>query len=97
LANAYRLNGDSAAALSTVDQAIKVATERHARVPECLARAVRAKLLLRSATSDETIEGAQEMDRAKALMQETGALLFEAFINADIGHSIARQMGNKAS
>ena len=97
LANAYRLNGDSAAALSTVDQAIKVATERHARVAECLARAVRAKLLLRSATDDETMDGAQEMDRAKALMQETGAVLFKAFINADLGHSIARQISNKAS
>ena len=42
LANAYRLNGDSATALTTVDEAIKVATERHARVPECLARIVRA-------------------------------------------------------
>ena len=97
LANAYRLNGDSAAALSTVDQAIKVATERHARVAECLARAVRAKLLLRSATDDETMDGAQELDRAKALMQETGAVLFKAFINADLGHSIARQISNKAS
>jgi class 3 adenylate cyclase/tetratricopeptide (TPR) repeat protein len=55
LANAYRLNGDSAAALSTVDQAIRVATERHARVPECLARIVRAKLLQRSTTGDEKL------------------------------------------
>ena len=57
LANAYRLNGDSATALTTVDEAIKVATERHARVPECLARIVRAKLLLRSTSSDQKAEG----------------------------------------
>ncbi|MBR1267728.1 AAA family ATPase [Bradyrhizobium sp. AUGA SZCCT0222] len=81
LANAYRLNGDTATALTTVDEAIKVATERHARVPECLARIIRAKLLLRSAKSDEKAEGEQELDRARALTRETGAVLFEAFLN----------------
>ncbi|MGY4424520.1 tetratricopeptide (TPR) repeat protein [Bradyrhizobium sp. JR6.1] len=34
LANAYRLSGESTAALSTAEQAIAVATERHARVAE---------------------------------------------------------------
>jgi tetratricopeptide (TPR) repeat protein len=82
LANAYRLNGDTAIALTTVDEAIRVATERHARVPECLARIVRADLLLLSASSDQKAEGRQELERARALMQETGAMLFEAFINA---------------
>jgi class 3 adenylate cyclase/tetratricopeptide (TPR) repeat protein len=81
LANAYRLNGDHATALATVDEAIRVATERHVRVPECLARIVRAKLLLRSATRNERAEGAQELDRAKALTLATGARLFEAFLN----------------
>jgi hypothetical protein len=38
LANAYRLNGDIVTALSIVGEAIEVATERHARVPECLAQ-----------------------------------------------------------
>ena len=42
LADAYRLNGDTASALETVDEAIEVAIARHARVPECLARIVRA-------------------------------------------------------
>jgi adenylate cyclase len=42
LANAYRLNGDTETAFAIVDEAIQVATERHARVPECLARIVRA-------------------------------------------------------
>jgi class 3 adenylate cyclase/tetratricopeptide (TPR) repeat protein len=98
LANAYRLNGDSAAALSTVDQAIKVAIERHARVSECFARIVRAKLLLQSTIGDEKIDGDQEMDRAKTLMRETGAVVFETFINdAGFEHSNARQIPNKAS
>jgi class 3 adenylate cyclase/tetratricopeptide (TPR) repeat protein len=98
LANAYRLNGDSATALTTVDEAIKVATERHARVPECLARIVRANLLLRSTTSDQKAEGRLELERARALMRETGAMLFENFINAtNVDHSNTRQISTKAS
>jgi len=98
LANAYRLNGDTATALTTVDEAIKVATERHARVPECLARIVRADLLLRSTTSDQKAEGRQELERARALMRETGAVLFEDFINAtNVDHSNTRQISTKAS
>jgi adenylate cyclase len=82
LANAYRLNGDTATALATVDEAIKIATERHARVPECLARIVRADLLLRSTSNDEKAEGAKELESAKALMRETGAMLLESFFKA---------------
>ena len=98
LANAHRLNGDDATALATVDEAIKVATERHARIPECLARIVRADLLLRSATSDGKAEGRQELERARALMRETGAVLFEKFINdIDVEHSHTGQVSTKAS
>jgi len=98
LANAYRLNGDTATALTTVDEAIRVATERHARVPECLARIVRAKLLLQSTKSDEKAEGELELERAKALMRETGAMLLETFINVtNIEHGSTHQISTKAS
>ena len=98
LANAYRLNGDSATALKTVDEAIRVATERHARVPECLARIVRADLLLRSTGSDQKAEGRQELDRARSLMRETGAKLFEPFIDeTNVERSNTRQISTKAS
>jgi tetratricopeptide (TPR) repeat protein len=98
LANAYRLNGDTATSFTTVDEAIKVATERHARVPECLARIVRADLLLQSANSDQKIEGGQELERARAIMRETGAVLFENFIDAtNVEHSNDRQISTKAS
>jgi adenylate cyclase len=97
LANAYRLNGEGATALATVDEAIKVATERHARVPECLARIVRADLLLRSIDNGQKVDGKQELERAKALMQETGAMLFETFINATtVEQSSIRQISTKA-
>jgi class 3 adenylate cyclase len=98
LANAHRLNGDDSTAFTTVDEAIKVATERHARVPECLARIVRANLLLRSPTSDQTAEGRQELERARALMRETGAVLFENFINETVvEHGHNGQISTKVS
>jgi adenylate cyclase len=98
LANAYRLNGDIATALTTVDEAIEISTGRHARIPECLARIVRADLLLQSSSGDQKAEGMRELERARALMQETGAMLFENFINAtSVGHNTARQISIKAS
>jgi class 3 adenylate cyclase/tetratricopeptide (TPR) repeat protein len=81
LANAYRLNGDSAAALATVNEAIEVATARHARVAECFARIVRSEILSKSMSDDQKAEGVRELSQARALMQETGALLFDALIN----------------
>ncbi|MCA1456706.1 AAA family ATPase [Bradyrhizobium sp. BRP22] len=77
LANAYRMNGDHASALSTVGEAIEIAMQRHARVPECLARIVHADLLLKQ---DQQAEGAKELELAEILMQETGAMLFEPFL-----------------
>jgi class 3 adenylate cyclase/tetratricopeptide (TPR) repeat protein len=98
LANAHRLNGDTATALTTVDEAIRVATERHARVPECLARIVRADLLLRSISNEEKAEGAKELELAKALMRETGAMLFETFIDGtNVAHGSAHLLSTKAS
>ena len=96
LANAYRLNGDDSNALTTVEEAIKVATERHARIPECLARIVRASLLLRSPNSDHKAEGKQELVHARALIRQTGAKLFENFINEiDVDHGAACQISNE--
>ena len=80
LANAYRLNGDIQSAFSTVNEAIDVATKRNARVPECFARMVHAELLIRSG-NDQGIVGVQEFERAQALMRETGANIFKAFIH----------------
>jgi class 3 adenylate cyclase/tetratricopeptide (TPR) repeat protein len=87
LANAYRMNGDNLKASSAVNEAIRIATERHARVPECLARIVRGQLLLRATADDERAEGANELERASSLMRETGAVLFEPFITAEVSDS----------
>jgi class 3 adenylate cyclase/tetratricopeptide (TPR) repeat protein len=95
LANAYRLNGDSAKAFATVKEAIEVATARHARVPECLARIVHADLLRRFGSGDQKAEGGRELERAEALMRETGVRLFETSIHAS--NSGGRQASTKAS
>jgi adenylate cyclase len=97
LANAYRLNGEIEKAFSTVTQAIAVATERHARIPECLARMVHADLLMRSGSSDQQAAGKHELERAHDLMRETGAVIFESFINAASGEpGSASQISNRA-
>jgi class 3 adenylate cyclase/tetratricopeptide (TPR) repeat protein len=80
LADAYRLNGDAATALETVDEAIQVAIARHARVPECLARIVRAEILLGSKTTDQKVAW-KELARAKELMHATGALIYGPIID----------------
>src|SRR5438477_2849692 len=97
LANAYRLTGDTATALTTVDEAIKVATERHARIPECLARIVRADLLLRSTNNDDKTDGAKELALAKALMRDIGVTLFETFINDTSVAERSRIISTRAS
>jgi class 3 adenylate cyclase/tetratricopeptide (TPR) repeat protein len=73
LANAYLLNGDLSAALRTADDAIRVSSERHTRIAECFARVVRAQTLW-MAENDGAAES--EVQRAEALIEETGALLY---------------------
>lgn len=80
LANAYRLNGDIPSALTTVDEAIMVATTRHSRVVECLARIVRAEALLESTIEDRRTEAKGELMRAKALARANGIGIFGQLI-----------------
>jgi hypothetical protein len=95
LANAYRLNGDDSVALTTADEAIRVATERHTRIPEYLARVTRAHLLLRSSGEHRETEAKMDIARSKALMLETGAKLFDRFITElEVNHSNTFQISN---
>lgn len=80
LAYAHLLNGDAATALSAVNEAIEIATERHARVPECFARIVRSNILFKSKTSDQEAEASNELNRARELIEETGAFIYEPLI-----------------
>jgi tetratricopeptide (TPR) repeat protein len=76
LANAYRLNGDIPSALRTADEAIEVATTRHTRVVECLARIVRAEALLESTIEDRKVEAKGELMRAEVLAHANGIAIF---------------------
>src|ERR1700737_1759638 len=55
-------------------------------------------LLMRSGTSEQKVAGRHELERAGALMQETGARIFEAFINVvNVELSNIPQISTKAS
>jgi class 3 adenylate cyclase/tetratricopeptide (TPR) repeat protein len=78
LSNAYRLKGDIANALRAGTEAIEVAARRCSRVPECLARIVRADALW--ASTKDAIQVKAELMQAQALMEETGAIIFKPLI-----------------
>lgn len=84
------MDRDRTRASATAEAAIRVATERHARIPECLARIVRGQLLLGAPGEDEKAEGARELEQTEALMQEAGAILFRRFFAADVSSSSSR-------
>jgi adenylate cyclase len=64
-------------------------------VPECLARIVRADLLLRSPNEHQIADGWQELAQSRLLMQETGAMLFKRFITElDVDSHSARRIPN---
>jgi hypothetical protein len=79
LANALRLNGDIANALRTIDEAIKMAIDRHARIPECFARIAHADLLMRLGEDCQSAADF-ELVRARSLIEETGAAILKLFI-----------------
>jgi adenylate cyclase len=82
LADAHRLHGDTAAAARIAEEAIAVAVTRRTRVPECLARIVRAQILFDARANDQEEAAREELGRAEKLMQETGALIYAPLIRA---------------
>ena len=78
LANAYRLKGDFDAALEAAAEAIHVATARCARLPECLARIVRAEALWAGDNNRMGVE--EELSLAQALIDETGGVIYEPLV-----------------
>jgi predicted ATPase len=80
LSNAYRLNGDLGGAWGAATEALEVARARSARVPACLAHIVRAHVL--SATIEGIDQAADEVSEAQALMEATGAKLYQPLIQA---------------
>jgi len=78
LANAHRLNGDLANARRLAVEAIELALARAARVPQCLARIVHAEVLL---SAGDTEQARLELRKVRALIEETGARLYESLVH----------------
>lgn len=78
LAHAYRLEGNLDAAMRTAQEAIQVAGRRVARIPECLARIVLAEVNL---ARGDVGAASRELPRVRALMEETGARLYQPLLN----------------
>ncbi|RQH12739.1 adenylate/guanylate cyclase domain-containing protein [Bradyrhizobium sp. RP6] len=78
LANVYRLEGDVTTAFRVVNEAISISVERHARVPECLARIVHAALLIQSKEGHEVARN--ELTCAQLLIEKTGAALLKRLV-----------------
>ena len=93
LANAYRLKGDLEAARRTATEAIDVAVTRAARISECLARIVLAEVLLKM---DEPAGAGVELPKARALMEQTGAVLYQPLLR-DLAAKIERGMETTAT
>jgi adenylate cyclase len=86
LANAYRLKGDFASAISASTEAIDIARARCARFAECLAHAVRAEALCRSPGANRDKNVQNDLDQAEALVQETGILILARLVAAARAH-----------
>jgi class 3 adenylate cyclase/tetratricopeptide (TPR) repeat protein len=99
LANAYSMRGEFAAAISAATEAVNIATARHTRVAECLARIVLAKALCASANTSENGEAEQELNRAEALVNEIGVVIFMPHIQAARAKlaGAPEQFGNSAN
>jgi class 3 adenylate cyclase/tetratricopeptide (TPR) repeat protein len=82
LANAYRLKGEFSSAISAATAAIRIATVRHTRFAECLARIVRAEALYASGGTCEGTDAKQELNRTEALVKETGIIILAPLIRA---------------
>jgi tetratricopeptide (TPR) repeat protein len=82
LANAYRLKGDFASALSCAAEAINIATLRHIRVAHCLGHIARAEALLASPIGSEVVEAHLELSGADKLIQDTGLLILAPLVQA---------------
>jgi class 3 adenylate cyclase/tetratricopeptide (TPR) repeat protein len=89
LADAYRLKGDLDSAGRTAAEAIAVASARAARIPECLARIVQAEVLLQTGAAERA---GLELAKIRALMEETGALLYRPLVQ-DLAERIELGLG----
>jgi len=96
LAEARLGSGDADRAAEAAEEAVRLARARSTKVTECRARLVLAQVLLQrdGARAREPIAAA--LDRALALVAESGARLYEPFIRVELA-ALARLSGDEAA
>jgi class 3 adenylate cyclase/tetratricopeptide (TPR) repeat protein len=89
LANAHCLRGDYDCAIQSATEAIDVAIARCYRMPECLARIVRAEALWLSSSVSKQPE--EDLMRADMLIEENGGFIYRPLIR-----EVNSKLGNKS-
>jgi hypothetical protein len=87
LALASSAAGDRTAAQAAADEAVNLARRQKARVNECLALLVRARIGRLGSREFEKVAG--DLDRSRALVAEVGAVTYEPFIVEELGRLTA--------
>jgi adenylate cyclase len=83
LASAHLGASNVEGALQVADEAVEVARRQGAKVVECFARLIRARVLR---TSQRHLQRAHDdLDRALALVAETGAVAYGPFLHEELG------------
>jgi tetratricopeptide (TPR) repeat protein len=95
LAEAYLAQGDAARAREVAQSAVSETSRHHVLAAECLARLVHARVLLSTEGRAQLAAAAGTLERALALVEETGARCYEPFVRVERGR-LARLSGDEA-
>ncbi len=95
LAEAYLAEGDAARARELVENAVSEACRYRVLAAECFARLVHARVLLSTDGPASGAGAASALERALALVEETGARCWAAFVRVERAR-LARLSGDEA-
>jgi class 3 adenylate cyclase len=95
LAEAHLGQGDPAGGRELAEKAVSEACRYRALASECFARLVQARVLLSAAGVTEAASAGSALERALALVEETGARCYEPFIRVERAR-LARLSGDEA-
>ncbi len=95
LAEAYLAEGDAARARELAENAVSEACRHRVLAAECFARLVQARVLLSSEGLAGGAGAASALERALALVEETGARCYAAFVRVERAR-LARLSGDEA-
>jgi class 3 adenylate cyclase/tetratricopeptide (TPR) repeat protein len=96
LADVHRARGERTLALRLVDEAIDESSRRGGRAWECFARLVHGRVALRVGGPGLRPAALASLERALALVEETGARCYEPFVRTELAEA-ARLAGDAAA